>query len=181
MAKTKKSTKKSGMDQSTEVAINEMKGPVTLTTAQIVEPASADRFSHIPIPEFLKAEGALEKVAPTGFTPLIQFGDLKDWRPGTWTIARFLGVRENVGPNNSAMYDFEVTQDGKEFSPASLWGSTIFDNKFKLLAPRTGQWIYMQYLGVTETSRKQNPAKDFMLAIVSDKIIAQMGYGAKKE
>jgi hypothetical protein len=166
--------------KTTKTETKEIVIKATLTAARIVEPSLSGNYDDIDVPEFLKTEGAFEKEAPVGFTPLISFGETPDaWKPGSWIIVKYLGTRESIGPNASAMYDFEFTPDGKVFSPASLWGSTIFDNKFKLLTPRLGQWIFIQYLGTTETSRKQNPAKDFRLAIVAENIIQQMGYSGK--
>lgn len=168
----KKKSKEAVNETGKEITINREQ----LFPATIVE-AKAGKDYGVDVPEFLKQEGVFTREAPSGFTPLIQFGQSADsWQPGSWIIAKFIGVRDNVGPNASMMYEFEVTPDGKTFTPASLWGSTIYDNKFRLLSAKPGDWIFMQYLGVTETSRKQNPAKDFRLAVVDEKIIKGMGY-----
>lgn len=146
-------------------------------TATILDRDQSDQFEDVERPDFL-TEDAFEKEAPSGFAPLIQFGpDPENWIEGTWIIARFLGQREDVGPNQSMMYEFEVTGDkGKTFEPASFWGSTIFDNKFVQLAARPGDWIYIQYLGTIETSRKMNPAKQFRLAVVKPEVLKKQGY-----
>lgn len=149
--------------------------------AVIVEPSLSERYDDIELPEFLKGEGKFTKEAPIGFTPLIEFGlGKKQWRPGTWIIAKFNGVREGIGPNKSDMYDFGVTKDGKNLESASMWGCTIFDNKIRLLNPAPGDWLFIQYLGSIPTSRGMNEAKDFRLAIVDLKLIGQMGYAAAK-
>lgn len=148
--------------------------PATILAAN---PAHED----VDIPEFLKTEGTFSKEAPTGFTPLIQFGpDPENWQVGSWIIAKYIGGRPDIGPNKSMMYDFEVTNNGKDFAIASLWGSTILDNKMRMLDPQPDQWVFIQYLGDVDTSRGMNPAKDFRLGIVADKVIDQMGYSGKK-
>lgn len=145
--------------------------------ARIIAPQDQDKYAGIEVPQFLKDH--FDKEAPTGFTALISFGeDADNWQPGSWIVARLVNIRSDIGPNHSMMYDFDVTPDGKTFSTASLWGSTILDNKMKLLDPKPGQWIFIQYLGTTETSRKALPAKDFRLAIVNEKFIKESGYGA---
>lgn len=146
--------------------------------ASIVSMDQEEQFSDISMPDFL-SEDAFEKVAPSGFAPLIQFSadGSADWQPGFWIIARFLGMRTDVGPNESAMYEFEVTSDkGKTFEVASLWGSTIFDTKFTQLAARPGDWVYIQYLGEVETSRKMNPAKQYRMAIMKPDVLKKQGY-----
>lgn len=153
------------------------KTPVSLATATIISGSAA--ASEIDVPDFLKGDDAFSKSAPDGFTPLIQFGiNSENWQPGTWIIAQFIGSRADIGKNKSMMYDFNVTQDGKTFSLASLWGSTILDNKMRLLDPKPDDWVFIQYLGRVETSRGQDPAKDFRLAIVSPETIKKSGYGS---
>lgn len=142
---------------------------------------TSENESNVPLPDFLKGDDAFEKKAPDGFTPLIQFGpDADSWNPGTWLIAKYIGARADIGPNQSWMYDFSVTSDGgKTFAVASLWGSTILDNKMRMLDPKPDDWVFIQYLGTVETSRKASPAKDFRLAVVSTEVIKKAGYGSK--
>jgi hypothetical protein len=45
----------------------------------------------------------------------------------------YLSSKENVGPNDSMMYEFRAL-DG---SSVSVWGSTVLDNKMKHIAPDT--------------------------------------------
>lgn len=173
MAKKKKPAEKPGTE------IVQRKGGADLMPAHIIEGKKGTDYG-VDLPEFLKREGIFKKVAPTGFTPLISFGDdPENFTPGSWIIAKYLGTRHGIGPNASEMYDFEVTPDGKDYKAASLWGSTIFDNKFRLLDAKSGDWVFIQFLGTTETSRKQTPAKDFFLAIVEEKVIVEMGYQGK--
>jgi hypothetical protein len=135
-------------------------GKNELPTATIVSPGELTKSN---LPDFL-SEDDFEKIAPVGFTPLINFEE-----PESWIIARYVSTRSGIGPNGSEMYDFEsFSPTTKDFFIASLWGSTILDNKMRQLSPRWGDWVFVQYKGEVETSRKQNPAKDFYLAIVKD-------------
>ena len=149
----------------------------SIMPARIIQPQDQDKYAGIKIPAFLKDH--FDKEAPTGFTALISFGeDADNWLTGSWIVARLVNIRSDIGPNHSMMYDFDVTPDGKTFSTASLWGSTILDNKMRLLDPKPGQWVFIQYLGTTETSRKAQPAKDYRLAIVNEAFIKSSGYGS---
>jgi hypothetical protein len=169
--------KKKGEKPGTEIL--QRKGGTDLVPATIIEGKAGTDYG-VDLPEFLKKEGTFKKVAPTGFTPLISFGeDPEKWQPGSWIIAKYLATRHGIGPNSSEMYDFEITPDGKTFKVATLWGSTILDTKFRLLDAKAGDWIFIQYLGTTETSRKQNPAKDYFLAIMEEKVVAGLGYQGK--
>ncbi len=174
MKKKKKTVEQPGKE------IVQRKTGSELIPATILAPSEGKDYG-VDLPDFIQADKLFKKIAPTGFTPLISFGpDPDHWEPGSWIIAKFLQVRPNIGPNESYMYDFEVTSNGKDYIPASLWGSTIFDNKWNLLDAKAGDWVFIQYLGTTETSRKQNPAKDFFLAIVDENQIKDSWMAEKK-
>lgn len=174
MATKKTKNEKAGVPATKAASVPDTKQEGTLGTAIIVEAKGVARDPKIQRPAFLQQEGALEKEAPSGFTPIVAFGsDPDNWVPGSWIIGRYLGSRGSIGPNASNMYDLELF-DGKAFIPASLWGSTILDNKMRLLNPAIGKWLYVQYLGVVGTSRNQNPAKDFDLCIVNEKHLEKL-------
>lgn len=132
--------------------------------------------SDIDIPDFLKEKDALQREAPEGFSPLIDFGDVA----GKWIIAQYIGAKPNVGPNESMVYEFRVPQDDGKMINAALWGASILDTKFELLKPLALDWVFIQYLGVVPTKRRLNPAKDYRLAIVNpatvEKELKRMGF-----
>ena len=70
----------------------------------------------------------------------------------------FIGREENVGPNNSMMYEFK-SLDGKN---VSVWGSTVLDTKMKHIEP--GQRVKIAYLGKVK-SPKGNTYKDFAVGV----------------
>ena len=147
---------------------------ISITPANILE--AEEKNKDIDIPEFLKEEGAIQREAPEGFSPLIDFAD----EIGKWIVAQYIGARAEVGPNASMMYEFRVPQENGVMLQAALWGSTILDNKFRQLMPLPLDWIYVQYIGVVPTKRGMKPAKDFRLAVISpatvDKELKRMGF-----
>lgn len=138
-----------------------------IAPATIVE-SEDEQFSDINRPDFL-TDDMVEDEAPTGFNPLIDFED----EPGRWIVAKYIGTRTGVGPNNSNMYDFEAyNSETKKMFTASLWGSHILDRKMEMLTGKgsltPGKFCFVQYLGAVETQRKMNPAKNFKIAVIRD-------------
>lgn len=135
--------------------------------AQIIEQKS-DQFEDVETPDFLK-EDMIEDEAPTGFNPLIDFQD----EPGRWIVAKYIGARQDIGPNASKMYDFEAyNPETKQTVVVSLWGSTILDKKMALLenkgSLKSGKFCFVQYLGAINTARGMNPAKNFKIVVIKD-------------
>lgn len=163
VAKKKAAKKTETFDESTTVpAIVKRVAP-----AQIIQQKD-EQFDDIETPDFLKEE-MIEDEAPTGFNPLIDFQD----EPGRWVVAKFIGTRFNIGPNNSAMYDFEAyNPETKQTVVVSLWGSHILDRKMELLTNKgsltAGKFCFIQYLGSVNTSRGMNPAKNFKIVVIKD-------------
>lgn len=159
----KKTTTKTTVDESASVpAIVKRVAP-----ALIIEQKD-EQFEDIETPEFLKEE-MIEDEAPTGFNPLIDFQN----EPGRWIVAKYIGSRFNVGPNASAMYDFEAyNPESKSIVTVSLWGSHILDRKMELLTTKgslkAGKFCFVQYLGAVDTSRGMNPAKNFKIVVIKD-------------
>lgn len=54
---------------------------------------------------------------------------------------------ENVGPNNSNMYNL-ITPDG---STIGVWGSTMLDNQFKNI--QVGEEVKIVYLGMAKSEK----------------------------
>jgi hypothetical protein len=168
-------TKKSQSTKNKEIVIASEPMPGTILKSQ--DPA---RYASIALPKELRGkvpEDIFEKEAPTGFSPVMQFGpDPEHWQTGVYHIARFLGVKYNVGPNKSNMYEFELPDEKNMMQVVSLWGSTILDNKMAALgdALRPGKYLFIQFLGETPTARGLNPAKDFRVAILKDSVVGKL-------
>ena len=134
----------------------------------LIREAQADEAEQIERPDFL-VNDMIEDESATGFNPLIDF----EGEPGRWIVAKYLGMRPDIGPNSSAMYDFEAInpESGQTFV-ASLWGSTILDKKMEMLLTKgslkPGKFTFVQYLGSVDTSRGMNPAKNFKIAVIKD-------------
>ncbi len=81
----------------------------------------------------------------------------------------FIKSEQNVGTNNSALYNMEV--EGK---PKAVWGSAILDPKMNAVKP--GDLIKIEYLGKGEAKGGHNAPKLFDVYIDyehRDKLIAQ--------
>jgi hypothetical protein len=73
----------------------------------------------------------------------------------------YLGFEENVGPNNSMLYNFK-SLDGEA---VAVWGSTVLDGKMKHIEP--GMRVKIISLG-TKKSPKGNTYKDFAVSVWYD-------------
>src|SRR3972149_11245545 len=63
--------------------------------------------------------------------------------PGEMFVAIYMGMEENIGPNNSRMYHF-LSGDGIKFQ---MWGSTITDGKMDAMEPKPGCEMLVMYCG----------------------------------
>ena len=127
--------------------------PVTKATlANIVYPERETQAKMPAIPEF---KGKAVKRAPSTLTPIVEFS-----APGDYVIGVFKGIRDEVGPNKSHLYDLIQEPTGEY---VSMWGSTILDAKFNLADVPIGARLCVIYLGTVPTSRGLNPAKMFEL------------------
>ena len=70
-----------------------------------------------------------------------------DYKKQPEFIGLYLGMQEKVGPNESKMYDFEISGGGN----MSVWGNTVLDVRLKNVA--VGDEVKIVYLG-PETSDK---------------------------
>lgn len=59
----------------------------------------------------------------------------------------FVGVEENVGPNNSKMYTLELADGSK----VGVWGNAVLDTRFKNLLE--GEEVKVEYLGKKESEK----------------------------
>lgn len=88
--------------------------------------------------------------------------------PGEALFGTYVGVRDNVGPNNSRVYEIMAYQGAdKKEEMVALWGSTALDRMFDSAFPRikTGDKVGVVYLGSKPTKRNQNPVKLFKLLV----------------
>ena len=181
MAQAKKKSGKAKVKTATQLANVSPLGAGAVSTlvvektniapAEIVAAMTTDDV--VDLPEGLDGEGIFEKEAPTGFPDQIDFKK----EIGRWCIAKYLKTRSDIGPNNSNMYDLEVYDPtSKTTKVVGLWGSTILDTKMDQLNPKSGQYLYIQYIGSRTTSRNQSPAKDYRVAVVNQAYMAKIGY-----
>jgi hypothetical protein len=85
--------------------------------------------------------------------------------PGEMFVAIYIGMEENIGPNNSRMYHF-LSGDGIKFQ---MWGSTITDGKMDAMEPKKGCEMLVMYCGDVPTKRGASPAKDFRILVNKEK------------
>lgn len=137
---------------------------VKVQTARIIEPDDKGDVS-VPMPD---VGFEVEQEAPSSLTPIVDFQQKGDWIAG-----EYVGTRINIGPNASMLYDLKV--DGHYF--CSIWGSTILDTKIQMLNPKSGQHLLVQFTGLIPTSRNQNPAKNFRVAIIKEQKEKEKGKG----
>lgn len=62
-------------------------------------------------------------------------------------IGAFVGVEENVGPNNSRMYTLEVAGGEK----VGVWGNAVLDTRMKNVTE--GEEVKIVYLGKKESEK----------------------------
>lgn len=61
----------------------------------------------------------------------------------------FISTEENVGPNNSKLYNIEL-EDGTK---TSVWGSTVLDVRLKNVKP--GEVVKITYLGKEKSDQRK--------------------------
>ncbi len=102
--------------------------------------------------------------------------------PGEAMFGTFVAVRDNVGPNDSRVYEV-MAHMGPDKKPelTAVWGSTALDRMFDSAFPKikAGDKIGIIYLGEKPTKRAQNPVKLFQLKVMrpTDKGATTMGSG----
>lgn len=82
-------------------------------------------------------------------------GDTWDFNKNNTIIGCYTGKRDNVGPNNSTMYNIEVVGDGVR----SVWGSTALDMDMENVA--IGQQVKIVYRGMKKNPKSGREFKDF--------------------
>lgn len=99
----------------------------------------------------------------SGLPPTASFEE-----PGDFISGHYRGMQENVGKNKSRMY-YLALHPTKEI--VGVWGATALDQRMNLLAPNPGDAVLVQYLGVQETQRGENPVKLFRVRVKRKKAV----------
>ena len=89
----------------------------------------------------------------------IKVGNAWDWdKDGKEFVAIFMGKEEGVGPNNSKLYTFQLS-DG---SFRDVWGTTILDTRLKNVT--MGEEVKIVFLGEKPSpNRKGKSYRDFQV------------------
>lgn len=97
-----------------------------------------------------------------GFPPSAKFE-----KPGDAIFGHYIGLRRDVGPNHSRVYELSIPGKNGDSLTAVVWGSTALDRQFDSAFPpvQTGDKLAIIYVGEKETKRKQNPVKLFALKV----------------
>jgi hypothetical protein len=106
-------------------------------------------------PEFdvdMSKDGFTE--GPSSLTPTANWTT-----PGEYVEGEFLGVQEDVGPNESRLYNFRM-EDG---AIVSVWGGTVLDNRMDMMRPPIGSIVKVVYVGDGNKKPGQNPPRIFKL------------------
>jgi len=99
----------------------------------------------------------------SGFPPSVKFE-----KKGDCAFGEYIGMRENVGPNSSRVYELSAPAGKKgEQKPIVVWGGTALDRLFDSAYPpiQQGDRLAVIFLGEKGTKRNQNPVKLFSLKI----------------
>lgn len=70
-------------------------------------------------------------------------------------IGTYVSKEENVGPNNSNLYNFKK-EDG---SQVAVWGNALLDTRFKNFTP--GEEVKIEYLGKQKSEKTQREYHNF--------------------
>jgi len=97
----------------------------------------------------------------SGFPPSAKFEKV-----GECVFGEFIGMREEVGPNTSRLYEISIP-NGTDRTTVAVWGGAAIDRLFDSAYPpiQQGDRIAFIYLGEKPTKRQQNPVKLFALKV----------------
>lgn len=106
----------------------------------------------------LTKEGFTE--APSTLAPTAQWSKV-----GEYVDGQYLGQQDEVGPNNSRLYNFKM-EDG---ALVAVWGGTVLDNRMDMCAAqglKAGDRVRIVYVGDTVAKKGQNPARIFKVGFI---------------
>lgn len=132
-------------------------GPLTVKACKIIDDA-VEVAEVLGLPEDFGRSQTL-----AGFPPSAKFE-----HKGDAIFGVYIGMRKDVGPNHSRVYELSVPSKDGEGMTVVVWGSTALDRQFDSAFPpiQTGDKLAIIYIGEKETNRKQNPVKLFVLKVV---------------
>lgn len=132
---------------------NESLSPQPSPRPANLEPYKPTEEKHYPP----APEGFEDFEEHSGLPPVAVFEE-----PGDFVAGHYRGMDPEVGPNKSKMY-YLALHPTREI--VGVWGATALDKRMTLMAPNPGDAVMIQYLGVEETERGQNPVKVFRVRI----------------
>lgn len=91
-----------------------------------------------------------------------QNADAWDFKVKPNFVGKFVSMEENVGPNDSKIYNFELEELDENNNPkmAAVWGSTVLDTRMKNV--KIGEIVKIDYLGKEKSeSRKGSSYNNF--------------------
>jgi hypothetical protein len=121
-----------------------------LTPVEFVESEVAAPETEVAVD--LTNEGYNE--APSSLTPTANWTT-----PGQYIEGVFLGQQENIGPNQSRLYNFRMPDN----QIVSVWGGTVLDNRMDMMRPPAGSIVKIVYIGDAPKKPGQNPARLFKM------------------
>ena len=87
-------------------------------------------------------------------------------RPGDAVFGYFMLQRENIGPNNSKMYEIGVPRMDQEPLTIAVWGTKALDRLMSQSGVQPGDKVAIIYRGEKSSKPGQEPTKLFALKIV---------------
>lgn len=134
----------------------EVLGPMVITPARLIDDGVT--MGDIKgLPEEFKGSETL-----SGFPPSAKFDN-----PGDCVFGEFVNMREEVGPNNSRLYEISIPNGDGQSMTVAVWGSAALDRLFDSAYPpiQTGDRLAFIYAGEKATKRGLNPVKLFALKV----------------
>lgn len=89
-------------------------------------------------------------------------GESETWDKQGTLIGTYKRHKTNVGPNESNVYEIEVTTDG-ESQLYSVWGSTVLDTKFEQIP--VGSMVKIEALGEAKSPKTGRTYNDFKISV----------------
>jgi hypothetical protein len=130
---------------------------LTVARASLVDAATSGNVDGQAVPTPRGWDGDDVTAIPSGFaaSPLWDV-------PGKYVEGIYKGMRQDVGPNNSDVYDLDVIDpDTGEAVPVTVWGGTVLTNKMRQYEPPVGCRIMIQYTGDGQAKPGQAPPRLF--------------------
>lgn len=101
-------------------------------------------------------------MADQEWTEIGNSGESITWDKTGTLIGTYKRHKTNVGPNESNVYEVEVTNNG-ETETYSVWGSTVLDTKFEQI--ETGSLVKIEALGEAKSPKTGRTYNDFKISV----------------